>query len=340
MTLDKQALQIDAAGEYKTISSFLMHEVRKTFRRRGAVVGISGGIDSSVVLALCARTFGPERVRAVMMPERDSDPASEVLARRVARHYGVEPVLEDLTHTLEGLGCYCRRDEAIRRVFPEYDAGQGYRAKITLPPNLLDEGTLNVFSMTVLRPDGSAMEKPLPPEEFRQIEAASNLKQRARMAMLYYHAELRNFAVVGTTNKNEHGMGFFVKYGDGGVDVQPIAHLFKSQIYQLADFLDVPAEVKRRTPTTDTYSAPASQEEFFYRLPFDILDRLWFAMENSIPIADVSRAMNLSEIQIRRAYQDFECKRRSTEYVRMQPVALSTLDTSAVVATAQGSRLP
>src|SRR5438309_1386765 len=137
----RHAIQIDAPAETGRIVSFLTQAVRKTLRRRGAVVGISGGVDSSVVLGLCARAFGPGNVRAVMMPERDSDRAAEVLARQVAEHYGVTPILENLTQTLEGFGCYRRRDEAIRRVFPEYDARQGYQAKITLPPNLLNEDT-------------------------------------------------------------------------------------------------------------------------------------------------------------------------------------------------------
>lgn len=101
-------------------------------------------------------------------------------------------------------------------------------------PGLLDRGTLNVHSLTIVTPDGEEKSARLEPAEFAQIVAASNFKQRTRMAMVYYHAELRNYAVIGTPNKNEHDRGFFVKYGDGGVDLNPIAHLYKSQVYQLA----------------------------------------------------------------------------------------------------------
>jgi NAD+ synthase len=107
--------------------------------------------------------------------------------------------------------------------------------------------------------------------EYLQIVAASNLKQRTRMSTLYYHAEMRNYAVIGTANKNEHDQGFFVKYGDGGVDIQPIAHLFKTQVYQLARYLGVPEEIQQRPPTTDTYSASCTQEEF----SFACLSRRW-----------------------------------------------------------------
>ena len=336
MTFTRQSLNIDPRLESDRIGSFLTQTVRNQLRRNGTVVGTSGGVDSSTVLAVCTRSFGPERVRAVIMTEKDSDPDSETLAREVAEYYGVEPVVENLTACLEALGCYRRRDEAIRRVVPEYDTSRGYRAKITLPPHLLDEDTLNVFSVTVLGPDGFALTKLLPPREFREIVAASNFKQRTRMAMLYYHAELTNYAVAGTANKNEYDMGFFVKHGDGGVDVMPIAHLYKTQVYQLAEFLRVPQAIQTRTPTSDTYSAPSTQQEFFFRLPFETLDLLWFAMENNIQTSEVARAMNLSDAQVNRAYNDFVRKRRTTEYLRLQPISLATDGTKQIEPRSRG----
>src|SRR5512135_3749603 len=265
MSLKTDALEIDPRAETDRIVTFLRESVHHVMRRRGAVVGISGGVDSSVVLALAVKAFGPDRVAALMMPERESAADTEALARTVARQYGVEPVLEDVTPALEGFGCYRRRDEAIGRLFPEYDPRAGYRARIALPADLLERDGLNVFVLTVVAPTGETFSKPLPLAEYLQIVAASNFKQRTRMATLYYHAEMRHFAVVGTANKNEHEQGFFVKFGDGGVDVRPIVHLFKTQVYQLAEYLDVPAEIRRRPPTTDTYSAATTQEEFFFR---------------------------------------------------------------------------
>jgi len=323
MSFGKHVLDIDPAAETERIVSMLRHTVGRVMRRRGGVVGISGGVDSSVVLALCVRAFGPRRVAAIIMPEKDSDPESETLARQVAHHYGVDPVLENITPVLEGFGCYPRRDEAIRRVFPEYDAAAGYKAKIVLPQNVLDEGTLNVFSLTIVTPDGEEKNKRLPLREYFQIVAASNFKQRTRMAMLYYHAELRNYAVIGTANKNEHDQGFFVKYGDGGVDVKPIAHLFKTQVYQLAEYLDVPEAIRERPPTTDTYSAHSTQQEFFFRLPFETMDLLWYAQEHNVPIPEVAAAMSLTEVQVQRAFDDFTRKRRTTEYLRMPPLGIT-----------------
>ncbi len=322
MAISRDMIRIDPQAETQRIVEELRRTVGTQMRRLGGVVGISGGVDSAVVLALSVRAFGPGRVAAIMMPEKDSDPLSERLARQLAQQYGVTPELEDITPVLDGFGCYRRRDEAVRRVFPEYDAARGYKMKITLPAGLLDSGGLNVFSLVVVRPEGTEVSMPMPPREFLQIVAASNFKQRTRMAMLYYHAESRNFAVIGTTNKNEHDQGFLVKYGDGGVDVKAIGHLYKTQVYQLAEYLGVPDEIRQRPPTSDTYSAPCDQEEFFFRLPFETMDMLWYAQEHQMSAADAAAAMGLTEAQVQRAYADFTRKHRTTEYLRMPPVAI------------------
>jgi NAD+ synthase len=322
MSFDKQALKIDPAAETDRLVATLRQSVRKVMRRRGGVVGISGGVDSSVVLAVCVRAFGEKYVTPIMMPEKDSESDSERLARQLCNQLGVEPIKEVITPALDGLGCYARRDEAVRRIFPEYDAAAGYKVKIGLPQSVLDEDTLNVFSLTIITPDGEEKTDRLPPNEYFQIVAASNFKQRTRMMMLYYHAEARNYAVIGTANKNEHGQGFFVKHGDGGVDVRLIAHLFKTQVYQLAEYLDVPKEIRERTPTSDTYSATQTQEEFFFRMPFETMDLLWYALENKVPIAEVAAAMDLTELQVQRAFNDFIRKERTTEYLRMIPLEI------------------
>lgn len=322
MIFNKHILDIDPAAETERLVALLRDTVGRVMHRRGGVVGLSGGVDSSVVLALCGRAFGPQRVAAILMPERDSDPDTERLARQVAHHYGVTPILENITPALAGFGCYARRDAAIRRVFPEYDAALGYKAKIVLPQNVLDQETFNLFYLTIITPAGEEKTQRLALPEYSQIVAASNFKQRSRMAMLYYHAELRHYAVIGTANKNEHEQGFFVKHGDGGVDVSPIIHLFKTQVYQLAEYLDVPEEIRQRPPTTDTYSAPSTQQEFFFRLPFETMDLLWYAQEHEVPLAEAAQVMDLSEAQVQRAFDDFSRKQHTTAYLRLAPVKL------------------
>ncbi|HQI39723.1 MAG TPA: NAD(+) synthase [Ignavibacteriaceae bacterium] len=318
MNFTKDSIKIDPAKEFEKISTKLRDDVTKKLKKRGAVVGISGGIDSSVVLAICAKTFGPERVVGVMLPENDSNPDSLELATKLAEKFNVKYIVENMTDALAGFGCYRRRDEAIKNVFPEYN--NNYKAKITLPTNLLEKDLLNVFQLTIIAPDGSTKSERLPLKEYLQIVAASNFKQRSRMSMLYYHAESRNYAVIGTGNKNEHEQGFFVKYGDGGADIKPITHLFKTQVFQLAEYLEVPDEIRKRTPTTDTYSAEQTQEEFFYRVPFAILDTVWFGWENNVPVEKIAEALQLTKSNVEAIINDIQRKIRTTEYLRMEPL--------------------
>jgi len=316
----RDVLKLDPELETDRIVRHLRHSVLEVLRREGGVVGVSGGIDSAVVLALAARALGPDRLTTLLLPEMESSPESARLGREVCRQFGVKPIVEDVTGPLLGFNCYGRRDEAVRDVFPEYDSTYGM--KITLPDDLLERETLNVFSVTVVSPEGDRQKHRLRPAQLRQIVAASNFKQRTRAAMLYYHSELRNYAVLGTPPKNEQDMGFFVKFGDSAMDVKPIAHLYKTQVYQLAEYLEVPEGIRSRTPTSDTYSAGSTQEEFFFRLPFDILDLLWYAAENDIPVAEVARETDLDEDQIQRAFNDFARKKRATEFLRTPPLGL------------------
>jgi NAD+ synthase len=317
----REALHLDAALEAERIAGWLRETVHHQFRRQGAVVGISGGIDSSVVLALCAKAFGPERVLGVLLPEQESSPESAELAHLLAAQYQVQTVTEDISNVLQGAACYQRRDEAIRRLFPEF--GPGWSAKIVLAGNLLEQAALNVFRLVVVNPAGEELSNRLPPAEFAQIVAASNFKQRTRMMLLYYHAERLNYAVIGTAQKNEHELGFFVKHGDGGADVQPLAHLYKTQVYALARALDVPEAIQQRTPTTDTYPGGSTQEEFFYRLPFELLDAIWYGHEHGAPPAEIAAALDLTREQVQRVIADVESKKRATEYLRAPALKLA-----------------
>ena len=318
MNFTKDSINIDPAKEVEKITSKLREDVAKKLKKRGAVVGISGGIDSSVVLALCSKAFGPERVLGVMMPENDSNPDSLELAKKLSAKFNTKYVVENMTEALAGYGCYKRRDEAIKNVFPEFN--NRYKAKITLPTNLMEKASLNVFQLAIIAPDGKIKSERLPLKEYLQIVAASNFKQRSRMSMLYYHAEAKNYAVIGTGNKNEHEQGFFVKYGDGGADIKPIAYLFKTQVFQLADYLEVPEEIRQRTPTTDTYSAEQTQEEFFFRVPFEILDRVWFGWEQGVPSKKIAEALELTEENVESIIRDTQRKIRTTEYLRMESI--------------------
>jgi NAD+ synthase len=296
----------------------LKTDVVKNLQRRGAIVGISGGIDSSVCLALSAKAFGSKNVLGIMLPEQDSSDDSRQLAEKLAATYGVSTLIEDITKALDGFGCYERRDEAILRVIPDFDKKVD-KAKIEIKQNIA-ENIPAIFSITVIRPNGDVVSKLLPAKEYLQIVASTNFKQRSRMSMLYYHAERMHRAVIGTPNKHEVEQGFFVKYGDGGADVMPIGHLYKTQVYQLASHLGVPQEIIDRTPTTDTYTAEQSQEDFFYQMPFESMDLIWYGWENNYPADEVGKVMDKTTKEIENIYKSFERKRKTTEYLRMKPI--------------------
>lgn len=308
--------RFDAVQETERLISWTRDAIMATLKREGAVVGVSGGVDSATVLHVLARALGPERVIAVLLPDRDTSPESAPLARQMAAALGVRSLLVDITPALLGMRCYERRDAAVRRAIPEYDPTMD-KVKIVLPQDLLSGASLNVFSAVVVKPDGSEIRRRLRPSEVNEIVAASNLKQRTRMMALYLEAESRNYAVVGTAQKNEHELGFFVKYGDGGADLQPLHHLYKTQVYQVAEYLGVPAAIRERPPTTDTYSAECTQEEFFYRLPFATLDAIWEAAEDGRSNEEIARALGLTVPQVENALFDIHRKQQTTEYLRM-----------------------
>ena len=297
----------------------LKKDVFIQLRRKGAIVGISGGIDSSVTLALAVKAVGAKNVLGILMPEKDSSGDSKTLALKLAEKFGVQTIEEDITSALNGFGCYHRRDEAVAKVFPEYNPEE-YKMKIGINAKSINSNLPPVFSLTIIDKKGLSQSKLLPANEYLQIVSASNFKQRCRMAMLYYHADRLYYAVIGTPNKHEVEQGFFVKYGDGGADIMPIAHLYKSQVYQLAENLGIPKEIIERTPTTDTYSAEQTQEEFFFQLPFKQMDLIWYGFENGIEPIEVSKSIEKTEDEIKLIYKNFIRKQKATEYLRMSPI--------------------
>jgi NAD+ synthase len=310
------ALSIDPERVADEIGEALRRIVSRELHRRGAVVGVSGGVDSSVTAGLCAHALGSERTLALLMPEADSDPDTLDISSQVTDAFGLETVVEDITPILEAAGCYERREEAVRNVIPQY--GVGWRFKIVLPSVVANEG-YRLFSLVAQAPDGETIEVRLPPEQYRTIVAATNFKQRTRKMLEYFHADRLNYAVIGTPNRLEYDQGFFVKLGDGAADAKPIAHLYKSQVYQLGRFLGVPDAVLDRPPTTDTYSLPQSQEEFYFSLPYEGMDLCLYAHDQGLPPEAVADAVSLTPEQVQRVYDDIDQKRRTTRYLHLAP---------------------
>ncbi|PYP40208.1 MAG: NAD(+) synthase [Gemmatimonadetes bacterium] len=311
-------LQLNEAAATEQIVATLRQQVGELLNRRGLVVGMSGGIDSSVCAALAVRAVGATHVFGLLMPERESDHQSLDLAARWADSLGIAYAVEDITPTLAALGCYARRNAAIRRAMPEFR--DEWRCKVVLSGGRLDSDRLNVSSLAVELPDGDVRHVRLPAAEYREIVAATNFKQRVRTMLEYFHADRLHYAVVGTPNRLEYDQGFFVKGGDGLADVKPIAHLYKSQVYALAEFLGVPAAIRSRPPTTDTYSLPQTQEEFYFALPAATLDLVLFAHNLGRDPAAVAAELGRTPDEAARAVRDIDQKRATTRYLHLPPL--------------------
>lgn len=324
MAFNLDVLKIDPAVELEKLSAFITEQVRSVFRRKGIVVGLSGGIDSACVAAVAAHAVGTDKVVGLVLPERESNPVSSEYAVKHARSLGIEHREIDVTSTVDTVFPYERRDALIRELVPEYEPG--FKYNISLPTDLLDRAALSFYNLQVQMPDGAIRKKRLNLDQFRAITSFANIKIRSRMLHLYAEAERRNRLVVGTTNRTEFILGDFCKYGDGGTDIEPFTHLYKNQIYQLADHLGVIREIVDRPPSPDTFSLPVSDQEFFFRIPFDKLDHLLYAWERDIPSEQVAGVLDLKPDAVERAYKDFVTKHRATAHLRETPKTLDAAE--------------
>lgn len=313
----RKVLEIDCAAEAERISEFMKKTVLKDYRKKGVVVGLSGGIDSALSATLSVKTFGKERVLGLILPEKESSPESQILAQQLANWLGIKTETVSITSILQSLGVYQRREAIVRKYVPEF--AECWKYKMAISKDSLEREGLNIFNLYVIDKDGVTHKERLSLGDYLEMVAATDMKQRTRMMQLYFYAEKSNFIVAGTTNKSELLQGYFVKYGDGGVDMEPIAHLYKMQVFQLSEFLGVPQEIIRRTPSPDTWSAGVSDEEFYFRIPYDLLDLLLYAHEKQVRLEDVSKVLNMPSEKILRFYKDFSGKNKATWHLRTMP---------------------
>lgn len=320
-SLSPMVFSFDMAAETDRICGRLREILRRDLNRRGFVVAMSGGIDSSACAALAVAAVGRRKVLGLLLPERDSSAKSRSSGQLLAEHLGIEYLVEDIAPTLEAIGCYRWRDEAIRSVFSDY--GEGWKSKIVISGG--NEGKVNYFQLVVETPEGEVKRQRLPLREYLQIVAATNFKQRVRKTVEYFHADRLNYAVVGTPNRLEYDQGFFVKNGDGAADVKPIAHLYKTQVYSLARYLGLPEELCSAAPTTDTYSLAQGQDEFYFGLPYAEMDLALWAYNHDRGVAELANALNIDESRAGHIYKDIENKRRTTRYLHSKPFLIEDI---------------
>jgi NAD+ synthase len=317
-----ELLKIDAEVAIQRISDTLVAALQK-FRKKGVVVALSGGIDSSVCAALCVTILGPERVWGLLLPEADSSANSTQLGQLLVDHLQISSMTTNITPTLEAVGCYQWRNQAIQSVFPEFR--NDWKCKIVISNFQFETDSLNFFKLIVENPEGMQQEKRLPLTAYLQIVAATNFKQRIRKTLEFFHADRLNYLVVGTPNRLEYDQGFFVKNGDGSADIKPIAHLYKTQVYQLARHLGLPEEICSQKPTTDTYSLSQGQDEFFFGLPHDKMDLALYAVNQNFSAEAVAPVIGLSVAQTERVFRDIQQKRQTTAYLQSAPILVEPI---------------
>ena len=320
MKFNLDVLKIDPVQHLEKLTKFIVDQMNVVFRRKGIIVGLSGGIDSACIAAVAVHAIGKEKVIGLVLPESESNPISSEYAIKHAQVLDIEHRQINITPTVDSIVQYKWRDEFIQKLIPEYKPN--YKYNITLPTDLLERASYSFYLLQVQMPDGEIKKKRLNMEEFRTITSFANIKIRARMLHLYAEAERRNLLVAGTTNRTEFILGDFCKYGDGGTDIEPFTHLYKNQIYQLSDYLEVIPEIINRQPSPDTFSLPVSDQEFFFRISFEKLDHLLYAWEHEVPINDVANVLDISEDAVERAYKDFTTKNRATAHLREVPNTL------------------
>lgn len=318
---ENEIINFDRDKEVERICETMRNIMRSKLRRRGVVVAVSGGIDSSVSATLAVKAFGANKAFFIQLPEVDSAEDTQSRGSQLIEHLGVDHTTHNIAATLEAIGCYDARDEAIIKTFPEYT--DGWKNKIVIKGGL--SGQVNHFMLVVQDPQGQMHEKRLDLREYLQIVAATNYKQRIRKSIEYYHADRLNYAVIGTPNRLEYDQGFFVKNGDGSADLKPIAHLYKTQVYALAKHLGLPESICNAIPTTDTYSLPQGQDEFYFALPYQEMDKALWAHNVGASASDLASMLNISEEQAKFVFQDIDNKRKTTHYLHAKPYLIDSI---------------
>lgn len=308
--VNPKVLELDYAKAAGEIEQWMRTAAAQRLQRRGFVLGVSGGIDSSVCAMLASRAAGAHRVKALLMPERDSSPESLEKGKTVCAAAGIEYEVHDISPALEAMGCYRLRDDSIRQVFPTFSPGDPF--KIAVAGESAKENHVTYFTLIAeLSAEGNRrVSARMPVDVYLAIVAATNMKQRVRKLLEYSLADRLNYAVIGTPNRLEYDQGFFVRGGDGLADLKPIAHLYKTQVFALGRWLGLPSVITEQMPSTDTYSLPQSQEEFYFRLPYGQMDLLLWAYIHAIPAESAAKSLGLEASQVAWIYRDIEAKRR------------------------------
>jgi len=300
--------------DVENMCTFLQGEISVKSQKSGAIVGLSGGIDSTVTMALCAKALGSEKTLGLTMFEKESSPSNKDLINEIAQNYDIKIENIDITPILDSFGVYSYREKIVKKKFPDFNSNCKYR--VVVPPNF---SSIGIPYLEILDEENQNHKIKISSSDFLTLTSATSIKHRVRMTLLYFHAEKNNLSVVGTTNKSEYLQGYFVKYGDGGSDIEPLVNLYKSQIYQIGNFLNVPEDILNNDASPDVWSYSTTDEEFFYTVPYEIVDLILYAREKKLSIVEIKKLSNLPEEKIQNLLRFQDIKQRKSQHMRDLP---------------------
>lgn len=299
------------------LPAFMKETVNNQFKKDGIVIGVSGGVDSALIATLAVEALGTSHVYGLILPEKESNPSSRELALQLCKKLKIPFGEVPITPMVEAFGIYAQKESLFRELFPQYDPAV-HTTNLFLPPGI-SGSLLALPSIRLSTKKESIGTKRLSAQQYLKLISLQNVKQRTRMIALYMQAEKMNYVVSGTTNKSELLCGYFVKFGDGGVDIEPIANMYKLQVYKLSELLKIDKKIISRAPSPDTWSHYTSDEDFYLRMPYDILDQLLYAEEHNLPPEIVRKCTGLTSDQMNSALKHIHSMKNASRMLQLAP---------------------
>ncbi len=304
------------------LSKFIKSYTIDTLGKKGVVIGLSGGLDSSVTAALATKSLGSENVFGLIMPEKESSPQSQKLAKLLVNQLKIKSEVVDITKILDSYDIYNIREKIVKKYFSKFNKNCKYR--LSVPKFDPKKSKLRIPFLEIQDNKNNIHQFNLNSQDFSTLYSATSIKHRTRMAMLYFYAEKNNLSVVGSTNKSEYIQGYFVKYGDGGVDLEPIQNLYKTQVYDLGRHLKIPSKILSRKASPDTWSFETTDEDFFFGISYENLDIILHERENGIEPKKIEKITGLKTTEIKTITKYLDKRKKSTSHMRKSPSSIKS----------------
>lgn len=292
-------MDIDLKLNTENIKSFIREHV-KELGKDGVVVGLSGGLDSAVVLKLCSEAIGNENVLAVIIPEKDSDSGNIKDAVKLARELKVRYIRKKITLILSLIGVY-------RLYPPSFLFKKSFIGKYIAKKGKSISGEMGMDLYLANLTGGSN-------KELCRGAAYYRIKHRIRSALLFYYAELNNYLLAGCDNKSEWLTGFFVKYGDSIADIMPLISFYKTQVFAMAEYLRLPGYIINKVPSPDLL--PGVTDENMLGISYEKLDAILYGLEEKYSFDRIIEISGATPGEIKRVFEIVD----KSGYLRKWPI--------------------